>query len=358
MLLMTRFLFVISCRFVKEGAFGLFCLFFIVDAAAQNHALLFETQVPVLDQSFEQRQIAYKTGLSEVLVRLSGHQTVLEKPNIKRALQQATSYMVRYTYRVVDEQTYLALIFDEQRLTDLLRDSEAKIWISRRPQLLLWLAFQDSLDTQLLADQDHILIQAIQTQAQRRGLYLDLPVLDLTDRMAVQVSDVWGLFEAPVVEATQRYDAHGAVSMRIRHLSTGYEAQWRIYLGQHMLKGVIEAEQLDDIGQQVVNAMTEAMASRYAVDYSLHSEEEVYVRFYAVHTMDDLVQLEQLLARVNAVESVVMISYQQGTIEFKLSVLGTAARVEQSLGMEAHVQAVFDPWSQEQADMLEYRWLP
>src|SRR5215468_5510557 len=94
---------------------------------------LYSAQVPVASQSDEDRAEALKTGLSQVMVRVSGEAGVLSKPEVAKALGQAERYVQQFQYQqdIVNEggqpQVHLTLIaqFDRGAVDRLLRGTGA-----------------------------------------------------------------------------------------------------------------------------------------------------------------------------------------------------------------------------------------
>jgi len=319
---------------------------------------LLTAEVPVNSQASRERTRALQTAFSEVLVRVSGHASVLQTSTISSELSRAGDYVIQFSYLSHQGQTLLQATFNEERVVRLLRDSEATVWSARRPQIMVWIAAQGNTGIELLGrDSNHAIVDSLMQQARVRGLELSSPLLDLTDRLGLSASDVWGRFESPVLAATQRYSANGMVMVRLLEGEATAIAEWSLVLGNLRTHGVIEQSDLQQLGVMLANDIVEDVANAYAVSFANSEQSEITLRLLNAHNLEHLLAAEQLLSRLSPVMRVTMTRYQQGTAEFKLLVVGNKGRVAQSLELERRLQRIEDPWSRTVSNVLEYRWL-
>jgi len=226
---------------------------------------LYEASVPVSSQSREERQQALQAALSEILVRVSGRQEVasgLPLPEIEAALMRPSRYTQQFRYRRVttpaevegDEPhkgQVLWARFDQSAIDDLLRRSGLPVWGRTRPATLVWLAIDDRGQRFLVSNNDaHQAKELLMSKAQRRGIPLRLPLLDLTDRATVRISDVWGNFEENIMKASNRYQPEGILVGRVYQGFNGFwHARWTFHLQgrryEWSKQGAVLAEVLD-----------------------------------------------------------------------------------------------------------------
>jgi len=323
---------------------------------------LLTARVPVSSQTTGERNRALKDGFAEVLIRVSGHSDVLQRSAIRSELSRANDYVIQYGYTSEQEQTLLQVSFNEERVIQLLRDTGVSVWSARRPEIMVWIAAQDNSGSraaiELIArDTGHDIVDALATQAKIRGLSLSFPLLDLTDRLAISASDVWGRFEQPVVTATQRYSANGMVMVRLTENDGVPVAEWSLVLGSLRTSGVVQQTNFADLGAALANDLVEQVASEYAVSFSGSEQQEVTLRLLNARQLEQVIAAEELLSHLSPVVRVTMTRYHQGTAEFSLLIVGDKARVAQSLELERRLQRIEDPWSRSIGGLLEYRWL-
>ncbi len=105
------------------------CLSPVLSRAA---ASLYTGQVPVNSQAEGERAEALKSALAQVVIKLSGDNTVLTRPGVAKAIANAERYMQQYQY-IQDASTdagqpqarlYLVAQFDHDAVDQLMRDLE------------------------------------------------------------------------------------------------------------------------------------------------------------------------------------------------------------------------------------------
>ncbi|MCO4320478.1 DUF2066 domain-containing protein [Aliidiomarina quisquiliarum] len=327
--------------------------------AAYAMQRLLTAEVPVGSQSNNERIRAVRAAFAEVLVRVSGHASVLQISPVRSELARANDYVIQFSYTSQQGQTFLQVTFNEERIVALLRDSGASVWSARRPQIMVWLAGQGLNGIELIGrDSGHAIVAPIMQQAQLRGLDLSYPLLDLTDRLALNGSDVWGRFEQPVTAATQRYGANGIVMVRLLEAEhTDPVAEWSLVIGNLSTQGFTQHADITQLGMQLANDIVEAVASAYAVSFAETEQAEVFLRLLNAHNLEHVLAAEQLLGRLSPVKRIIMTRYHQGTAEFSLVVVGNKERLAHSLELERRLQRIEDPWSRTESTVLEYRWL-
>lgn len=320
---------------------------------------LLTAEVPVSSQSNNERTRALRAAFAEVLVRVSGHARVLQGNAVSDELARANDYVIQFSYTTQQGQTFLQATFNEERIVRLLRDSGASVWSALRPQLMVWLAAQGPNGIELVGrDSGHAIVAPIIQQAQLRGLELSYPLLDLTDRLALTGSDVWGRFEQPVAAATQRYSANGVVMVRLlAEENNNATAEWSLVVGNLRTQGFTEHTDIAQLGTKLANDIVEAVASAYAVSFAETEQAEVTLRLLNAHNLEHVLAAEQLLGRLSPVKRITMTRYHQGTAEFNLLVVGSKERLAHSLELERQLQRIEDPWSRTVSTVLEYRWL-
>ena len=102
---------------------------------------------------------------------------------------------------------FLAVQFDANAVQRLLQDAAVPMWSGSRPVTLMWLAYEQDYNRQVVATStpmDQPVKHNLMQQMHRRGLPVVLPLMDLEDEMRVSASDIWGRFPEPVINASSR----------------------------------------------------------------------------------------------------------------------------------------------------------
>ncbi|MDG1751876.1 MAG: DUF2066 domain-containing protein, partial [Thalassotalea sp.] len=100
---------------------------------------LYVAKVPIESQGKSDRNRALKQTLRAVLIKVGGHQSVLNHEAIKPQLNRYNSFVTHYRYERRNNQQFLQASFDEAKINQLFVDANLPIWGSLRPQVVLWL---------------------------------------------------------------------------------------------------------------------------------------------------------------------------------------------------------------------------
>ena len=201
---------------------------------------LYDVEVPVASQS--ERQRAARTGLRELLVRVTGMAELPANPEIQAALREPERYYGRFEFSMrsrphvsapadVDarapEQMVVALHYEPATVLALLRRAALPVWGADRPTVLAWVAVEDDEGRRIVsAGQADGLVAAVRRRARQRGLEVALPVMDLADH-AVTPATVWGRFWEAIDGASARYNPDLIVVGRVARRADGsWTSDW------------------------------------------------------------------------------------------------------------------------------------
>lgn len=198
-------------------------------ASAGQKVDIYRADTLVKSQSEGERNAAARATLGEVIVRVSGQRSALDHPAIKAAQPSAQNYLFGFSYKssaekiTVDGKTFpavgLQLNYEPQAIEKLLRDSQLPLWPATRPKVLVWLVAKDPTGLRLVPEGTDL--QAMQSQAQYRGLPLVFPKLDLEDNLSLTADDLWALDIEKIKTASLRYRADAILIGRYTPYSLG-----------------------------------------------------------------------------------------------------------------------------------------
>ena len=198
-------------------------------ASAGQKVDIYRADTLVKTQSESERNAAARATFGEVIVRVSGQRSALDHPAIKAAQPSAQNYLFGFTYKsspekiTVDGKTFpalsLQLNYEPQAIEKLLRDSQLPLWPVIRPKVLVWLVAKDSTGLRLVPEATDL--QAMQLQAQYRGLPVSFPKLDLEDSLSLTADDLWALDIEKIKTASLRYKADAILIGRYTPYSLG-----------------------------------------------------------------------------------------------------------------------------------------
>jgi len=272
---------------------------------------LYLAEVPVSSQDRQEREEAVRTGLNQVLVRVTGSNQVLSAPAIEAALTQPTRYVQRFRYQKqqLAGQTQLTLWvrFDEGVITKLLHDNQLPVWGRTRPATLIWLVVDDRRKRTLISndnkeDEAH---QIIEEQARVRGLPLRFPLYDLTDRTNLNMTDLWGNFEEAILQASSRYQTEAVLVGRVyRASANSWSGRWTLYSEGRQQNWQTSGESLAVTLLPGISQTTDILAQRYAQVESVLTSDRLRVKIQGVSGLPDYERVVRYLDSLDAISHV------------------------------------------------------
>ncbi len=323
---------------------------------------LYEAEVQVFSQKRNERAKAMAAALAEVVVKVSARRDAAELKGIARSMRHPARFLQQYRYRALPEaQREQALQeaalkdvkggdpqivlfhFDKAAVDKMLRDNGLPVWGATRPATLAWLAVQDESKRYLLgADSPEPVRELLVREAQRRGLALLLPLMDLQDQRALPFADVWGNFREPILQASLRYRAESVLVGRMYRTAGGeWQAQWTLLEGGQTQSwtaaGALPVEVIDE---GVLGAI-KVLASRYA-PVAGEQADLLPVTIIDVRTLRDYARVTRYLKSLQQVEHVQVAHVDADQVTFELDVEGGPEAIAQTIAL-GHVLQRYQP---------------
>jgi len=212
-------------------AFFVFSFPFFVTAVEVKD--LYQASVAIQTQNSSDRSSALKKVLAVVMLKVGGEKSVLNNPEIKKALVNYHLYLNKYRYqqktqqlnsgqdiKTQEKQLFLLASFNEHKVNLLFQKAKLPLWGSLRPQVILWLVEEQGFKRSIISEStDSNTSQQIKDFSEQRGLPIVMPLMDLTDSNQITITDIWGGFEESIKEASTRYLAEAIVVMRLSNSS-------------------------------------------------------------------------------------------------------------------------------------------
>ncbi|MFT7404269.1 DUF2066 domain-containing protein [Zhongshania sp.] len=239
-------------------------------AAAAVVGNLYDDQLMVESQSRAALTQGAATALERVFIRVSGKRQVRDNPVVAEALAKPEPFMTQYRYQRsknaegIDE-LELKLSFSPRQVNATLQSAGLPIWSANRPAVLVWLIADTTDGRQFIgAEAGNKLLSALEAEAQRRGVVVQMPLFDLADSANLSAAELWKMSIDDVREASARYSAPFILMGRMSQFSTG---QW---IGSWVVLQGSESMRLDSEG------MTEAEALAPPIDYLADMQAATY----------------------------------------------------------------------------------
>lgn len=327
---------------------------------------LYSSEQLVARQYGEPSTKLVRQGLQDVLVKVAGNRDVLSQPIILEGSRNAKRMLQQFGYRAAqraveaDGQAQVAYIlkldFDQAAVDNLLASAGKKPLGVVRPSLVVWLAAQRQGQRDYLSPDGYI-YEEIRTAAAKRGLPLRLPLLDLADQRTLPVSDLWGLFESSISDASARYRADAILAGRLIQTSSGnWSYQWLLINGENAQRfsgsGAINRE-LPDVIDQTADKLFSALTGS-GFSYRLEGLE---VRISNVNTLSDYIDIIDYMHSLPAVTSVHTVAMQQNTLQLSIELDGNLEQLEQLLSLQPQLVPAETTGEDLTGLTLNYRWL-
>lgn len=321
---------------------------------------LYDVEVSAQSEQEADVEAAYRRGLSQVLVRVSGSAGVLEREDSDAVLDEAGSLLESWQQSGgSDGDNQIRMRFGPSAVHQALSALGVPVWGVNRPLTLAWVAVQDRGDRGLLVDTGQSDGEGwsalLEAEADRRGLPLMLPPADRAgDRRLL--SEVWGQFMEPVKEAS-RGIAHDLLAVvRISRSGGAWQAGWT-FQGQGIdQQQTVSADTPEVLTARVVDAWTEELASRFASSGGMSdSGPEVNLVVEGVATTSDYAAITKALSGMNPIESVGAVEVGRKRIVFQVTFSGALEQLQRNIALDDRFQAGAAPQDEtgQSADDLE-----
>ena len=196
--------------------------------------------VPVDDRNQSSLDAAAKLAMTRLLIRVSGDETVVQRPAFSDAVENAQQHLSLYSYRESDSGTDAYFEFDDLWVRGLFREQGVPYWDERRPPIVVWLVVDEPSLGRFAAraDDTDVLTKSVVPFADR-GVMVRFPLLDLEDAAALPISAAWARDTALwITAATARYNAEHALVGRWIVLSDGSKLVDWTYVGPSSVDNV------------------------------------------------------------------------------------------------------------------------
>lgn len=197
---------------------------------------LYQVEMPVASQSSEARAEAIYDGFQDVLIRLTGDQSIIKNKLIKANLDKADYFVQEYSYSAPDvsSATYtLKIKFNEQDVKRLLLKTGIKQWTAIRPLVLVWLATVNATSHEadiMGVETTNGVLEKFKRQGQRYGLPLIFPVMDMADMEKVSSENITDVALPELKNASKRYEPDALLIGTIEHEDNAYTARWSLVM--------------------------------------------------------------------------------------------------------------------------------
>lgn len=326
---------------------------------------LYDAKVAVVDQSEASQNAAIKQALKQVFIKVSGSQELLKQAHISKSLAKASTLIRLYTYERIQNQLYLVVNFDEDKVQTAIRTAGFPVWDKRRPDTILWLAIEPARqDKQLLNNETQAdLVKRLKEQAQKRGIKIVLPVWDLNDIQMVDVYDIWGGFIQKISIASERYDSNSMLSARIymaakKDGSAGqqWQSDWTLKDNGQVSSGQLQTSESEQLVDGLIDMLASQLAEKYAISQQNRPLNAVKTQIVItnINSIARYAEVLKFLNGLSVVSNAILLEQQGSRATFELDLLGNNEDLLNTFRLDNRIIAVID--NTQITNELEFLW--
>lgn len=307
---------------------------------------LYEDEIPVVAQGRKERSEVLERAMQTVLVRISGRGDVASLAGIGSETRLARRYIEQFRYRTLDKPVtepvsgketsqVLWVRFNEKAINQLLHRNNLPIWGRNRPSVLVWLVVDDRRQRHLISnDSQHVVRSILEQQAQQRGLPLRFPLLDLTDRSNLSISDVWANFEDTIIAASKRYQAEAILVGRVyQDYSGGWNGRWSLYNQGRREDWSSRNDVLAGTIAPGIEKTTNSLARQYAKVQQQGENSQLLVEVSAVKGLVEYNKVHDYLLSLTTVTSIQPYQVERDKVIFQVVSRSGRVGLEQSISL-------------------------
>lgn len=342
----------------------LYCIFYFLSmntALAVRVTNLYQGVLPVTTQSPAERNQLAGDALKQVLIKVSGNNDILNRPEIKENLSAASTLMQEFSYvpapaLLARNKPYLLqLNFDPNGINKMLREAGAPIWGQNRPLLLIWLAYEmPNHPAEIVgADSQSPIPVLLKQDTDRRGVPILFPAMDVQDMEQVTANDIVMPNLPKLLAAAKRYASDAILIGQMQQTATGYTAQWKLIMGNDQWGWTITGPTIADTLVALADHVADTLAGRYATVITNTVQANFTMKITGVQQAEDFVQVTNYIKHLTPVSNVELEQISGSDMYLKISLRGSQASFTQALSVGQKLTPVAQDGKQ---DMLVYQW--
>lgn len=295
---------------------------------------LYTAEVKLDPEADDPRSAAYKRGLWEIVMRVTGSELSTDAPLLDDLFPNPARFVLQF--RQGADET-LSISFDGAAIENVLRNAGETVWGADRPLTLMWLAVdwgegereiiaaddpERVADAARSIDRNRLLRERMQETASRRGIPIAFPLLDTEDLRNVRFTDIWGGFDEQLLRASRRYQANSILVGRVRAGALQMN-RWTYYLG-----GIRETWSGEP--ENAVHLLADALAAEFAFSGNAPLE-TVTLNIAGIDSVRAYGTIQRYLENLSLIEDFEVHTVSGDEIRYEVRLRGGSTRLRRAL---------------------------
>lgn len=320
---------------------AIICLYFSINlATAVNIADLYQTNIQVNSQSNEARNAALRSGMIEVITKLTGDSKIIHIAAIQNGLNKAESYVEEYSYlsQVNHSIPTISIRYNKNDINQLLKKAGIVYWGENRPLILIWLAISEPERETLIVGNEspHTMLNAIKQSSNQYGLPMIFPMMDMTDVEKVNPQIIDEMKIETLQEAGKRYSPEVLLIGKVNKTNQ-IKSDWQLIAGNEHWDWHFNDATVENMLTTLMKEINQVLAKHYAVKISTVSETILSLQVSHVNGGEDLQALMQYLQQLSIVKRVELLKITDDKVELSILIRGSSKAFEDNATIGQHM---------------------
>ena len=299
--------------------------FLVILIIFSNHSFgkefeeLFTIYVPIENSSKIESSIS--KSFNNLVFRISGSKS---PSNIWKIINSGSSrkdFIQSYSIKNIDMSSYLEVNFDQELVINKFKELSIPIVGYSRPVIFFLINIESGSDEPYYVSQesnneiDALIIETLAELSNERGLFLELPVLDLEDKKYIFNTNI---LSSPKEYLISKYDFDEFVDVKLINLG----------LNQWLFSGDIEHDiPEENYLENIKKAFTVYVESRIQSIYKnliINTSETLLldITIEGINSYEEYEISKDKLSKIIAISNLEILNFKNNTITYKINVMG------------------------------------
>lgn len=295
-------------------------------------ASLYNVDILVAEETVASRNQAFKNGLDEVFIRISGDSMVMGKlspPSPSRYVKQFSYETVTEPVKNEDGELLthtLKLQYNGSSMEKYLLENGFPVWDKHRTDVVIWVVVRDGKNEYVLKSTDQSVVKtAIESALTRRGVPVRWPVYDNKDKKILSVADIRGGFKEPVLVASKRYSNGPALTGSIIWSGKQWQSSWGLLMETEGPRWNLDNTDYSALVDNAIDQAADVLGTAYAIHNNAGDQQLATIQFdvESVNSIEKYRYIENYLADLNVVENSRPLSVNGQNVVFEVTLRGS-----------------------------------